>query len=157
MFQPLRKAGVDPQETPPLSGVTNARKLVQKTCKTRLNSLDLHQMHFNEDVSQLHTNSAPKMSKIGLPLCTSAVLLRPYCAPRTHLQIKRQKRWCFYLQEAFLCILLFVHLPCEQTRVTLSKPAGKLEPSTLRCTTSHCYQRTLISTLTLFTGANVHF
>lgn len=58
----------------------------------------------------------PKGVKDSLPLCTSAALLRPYCAPRTHLQIKRQKRWSFYLQEAFLCTLLFVHLPCEQTQ-----------------------------------------
>lgn len=159
MFQPLWKVGLDPQETPPLSGVTNARKLVQKTCESRLKSLDFHQMRFrNEDVSQLHPNSAPTMSKIRLPLCTSAALLRPYCAPRTHLQIRRgrgdrpfiYKKLCFVFSS--LCIS---HV--SNPRVTLSKPAGKLEPTTLRCTTSRCYERTLISTATLFMGANVHF
>lgn len=121
--------------------------LCKKPRKTHLKSLDFHQMRFrNEDVSQLHTTSAPKIrSKTRLPLCSSAVLLRPYCAPRTHLQIK----------EAEAIVLLFtrsisLYSPLGASpmwanpRVTLSKPSGKLEPTT--CTTSRCYKRTLIST-----------
>lgn len=90
----------DPQETPPLSsgGETNARKVVQRRSESRLKSAGFHQPSFRkEDASQLRSSSAPKVSKIRLPLCRSAGLLRPYCAARTHLQIQRQKRSSSFL------------------------------------------------------------
>lgn len=92
----------------------------------------------NEDVhdSQLAAHSAPleqTMSKIQLPLCSPASLFRPCRAPRIHLQINTRQNPLISKKHVFV----FSSSPTwENPRVTLSKPAGKLEDA--RCTTSLC-------------------
>lgn len=72
-------------------------------------------------------------SKIQLPLCRPASLLRPCRAPRIHLQIKkRQKCSSSFIYKKH--VFVFSSSPTwANPRVTLSKPAGKLEDA--RCTT----------------------
>lgn len=88
----------------------------KKTRKTRLKSLISSR---NGDVSQLHTNSAPKMSKIRylfalLRSCSvHTALLVPICTERGRSDGPFIYKKHFFV---FLCTLLFVHLPCEQTQ-----------------------------------------
>lgn len=101
----------------------------------------------NEDVqvSQLDTRSA----KTQLPPCRPASLLRPCRVPRIHLQIKkRHKRRSSFIYKKH--VFVFSSSPTwANPRVTLSKPAGKLEDA--GCTTSHCFQKnTVFSTLYLW-------